>query len=405
MKSPRRLVLKARYVFPVSDAPLAGGCVVVEGDRIIFVGESDSCKRGAVDEECDLGNAAVLPGLVNAHAHLEFSDLAAPLGRRGIGFVDWIELVIAHRRLAAFSPDEAVAAGLRESLGYGVTALGDIIQPGQPSSNSPPETDRFLELKAFTAAGVAGAMETARRHVVSERGGLCPHAPHTVHPDLLKAVVELSAAERVPVAMHLAESAEEMEFLLRGRGPFRGLLEKIGIQHGTLADHYARPLDYLRVLAGAHRALVVHGNYLDDEEIEFVGAHAERMSVVYCPRSHDWFLHAGYPLGKLLSAGASMALGTDGRCSTPDLSVLEEMRFAARRHPNVALDAILRLGTLGGAKALGRETEIGSISPGKLANLAIVALPDRQADDPHELIFDSSEPIAGCYYRGVECRL
>lgn len=395
--TPRRFALKARYVFPVAETPVADGCVVVDDDRIAFVGETDSSQCSDVDIVYDLGNVAILPGLVNAHAHLVFSDLAAPLGKRGIGFVNWIRLIFDHRRRSPLPAKEAIAAGLRESLRHGVTAIGDIVQPDRPPVDSPLAVTDFLELMAPTAEGVAGAMELARRHT----GGFSPHAPYTVHPELLSAVVVLSAAERVPVAMHLAESAEEMEFLREGRGPFRDLLESFGIEDGTLTDHYSRPMDYLRQLAEAHRSLVIHGNYLDDEEIVFLGKNALRMSVVYCPRSHDWFAHAEYPLRKMLSAGATVALGTDGRCSTPDLSLLEEMRFAARCHTDVGMDEILRMGTLGGASALGGESEIGSLTPGKLADLAIVALPDREADDPHELIFDSSEPVVGCYCRGI----
>ena len=125
----------------------------------------------------------------------------------------------------------------------------------------------------------------------------------------------------------------------------------------------------------------------------FWARHRERMAVVYCPRTHDWFAHGAYPLEKMLAAGATVALGTDGRGSSPDLSLLAEMRFAARRHPAVGLDKILRMGTIDGARALGRGREIGSLEPGKQADLAIVALPDRDAADPHELLFDSAEPV------------
>ena len=106
-------------------------------------------------------------------------------------------------------------------------------------------------------------------------------------------------------------------------------------------------------LASAHRALVIHGNYLDDEEIAFLAANAARMTVVYCPRTHDWFAHGAYPLEKMLAAGVTVALGTDGRGSSPDLSLLAEMRFAARRHPAVGLDRILQMGTILGAQGLG----------------------------------------------------
>ena len=128
-----------------------------------------------------------------------------------------------------------------------------------------------------------------------------------------------------------------------------------------------------------------------------MAANAARMAVVYCPRTHDWFAHGAYPLEKMLAAGVTVALGTDGRGSSPDLSLLAEMRFAARQHPAVGLDRILQMGTILGAKALGWEQHVGSLEPGKQADLAIVALPDRDAADPHELLFDSDEPVVACY--------
>ena len=124
---------------------------------------------------------------------------------------------------------------------------------------------------------------------------------------------------------------------------------------------------------------MIHGNYLDDEEIGLLAAGAARMAAVYCPRSHDWFAHRAYPLQKMLAAGDLVALGTDGRGSSPDLSILAEMRFAARCHPAVGRGQILTMGTLAGARALGREREAGSLEPGKRADLAVVALPDRDA--------------------------
>jgi cytosine/adenosine deaminase-related metal-dependent hydrolase len=202
--------------------------------------------------------------------------------------------------------------------------------------------------------------------------------------------------------MHLAESREELELLQSGGGPFRTLLEGLAAWDTTAMRPESRPLDYLRHLALANRALVIHGNYLDDEEIAFLGAHRDRMAVVYCPRTHDWFAHNAYPLEKMLASGAMVALGTDGRGSSPDLSLLEEMRFAARRHPAIGLDKILRMGTIDGARALGQEAAVGSIAPGKQADLAIVALPDRATADPCQLLFDSAEPVVACYCRGVE---
>ena len=149
--------------------------------------------------------------------------------------------------------------------------------------------------------------------------------------------------------MHLAESVEELELLRYGTGPMRTLLDDLGAGDAAAIAGSTRPIDYLRLLAEADRALVIHGNYLDDEEIALLGTCAATMAAVYCPRSHDWFAHRAYPLQQMLAAGVIVALGTDGRGSAPDLSILAEMRLAARRHPAVGYDQVLKMGTLAGA--------------------------------------------------------
>ena len=150
-----------------------------------------------------------------------------------------------------------------------------------------------------------------------------------------------------------------------GNGEFCDLLIRLGTWHGSSMRMPSRPLGYLRQLSEAHRVLVVHGNYLDDEELAFLAAHADRMSLVYCPRTHEYFGHDAYPLEKVLAAGVAVALGTDSRASSPDLSVLEEMRAVARRHPSVPPSVVLRMGTLNGAKVLGLESEVGSLAAGE----------------------------------------
>ncbi|MEN6450632.1 MAG: amidohydrolase family protein [Thermoguttaceae bacterium] len=407
--------LHARYVFPAVGEPIRDGVVTIDGGRIAAVGrrgDASSLQRGRASLR-DLGNVAILPGLVNAHTHLEFSDIETPLGHPGISLPDWIRLAMARRK--AEEIPTAIAAGLRESVRSGVTTLGDIVQPGQIAAASPIDVTAFLELIAPTVERIPAALERARSHVKPPlngpvRPGLSPHAPYSVRLDLVDAVAQLSAAEKIPVAMHLAESPEELQWLRDGTGPFRTLLEELGAEEAAVGG--LRPMDYLQRLAAAYRALVIHGNYLADDEIALLAANAERMAVVYCPRCRDWFAPRGtgcqpaprhvYPLAKMLSAGVTVALGTDGRGSTPDLSILGEMRFAARRHPEVGRGDILRMGTVLGAKALGVEQEAGSLTPGKRADLAIVALPDRDASDPYALLFDSDEPVVACYCRGVE---
>jgi len=200
--------------------------------------------------------------------------------------------------------------------------------------------------------------------------------------------------------MHLAESREEIDFLREGRGPLRELLESREAWDPTARPYGSRPLDELQVLARAHRAVVVHGNYLDDEEIDFL-ARRRQMASVYCPRTHAWFDHKRYPLEKLLAAGATVALGTDSRASSPDLSILAEMRHVAQVFPAVSRATILELGTLGGARALGLDARIGTLEPGKRANLAIVALPEDAAADPYEMLLDAAGAVVGTWIDGI----
>ncbi len=398
--------LKARYVFPVIDEPIPDGVVTVSGSRIRAIGTRAA--QGPVE---DLGNVAIIPGLVNAHTHLEFSHLTQPLGNPGIDIVQWISRLMESRLDVAESPQSAVQQGVNQSSRLGTTALAEIAQPGW--SPEPFDTTGhldatvFQELIAPTADRVPAAVERAQQHVAAAtstgpwRAGLSPHAPYSVHPELLSAAVSLSNAGRIPLSFHLAESREEMELLQSGSGPFRQLLDQLGARDADSFKPGTRPLDYLQALHGAHRTLVVHGNYLDDEEISFLADHADRMAVVYCPRTHAFFAHDDYPLHRLLAAGATVALGTDSRASSPDLSILAEMQQVAQSHPHVSPAAILRLGTLDGAKALGIANHAGSLEPGKYADLAVISLPDQKTADPHELLFDSRAKVVSRYYRGA----
>ncbi len=414
--------LRARYVFPVCAPPICGGTVSIEGQRVIAVGSVPA--GGPVH---DLGDAAILPGLVNAHTHLEFSRLEAPLGNPGIGFADWLQRVIYYR--TSFPPDEgAIRQGIDQSVASGTTLLGEIAQ-GSASHEAfhagPIRATVFLELIGPTghraeevlqlaqdflrgASSCGGQSQPAAQKAcftptiaTNFRRGLSPHSPYSVRWELLPKLVALSAEAEVPLAIHLAESREEIEFLATGRGPLREFLRQRGAWEAGIAPIGARPLDYLHVLAQAHRTLVIHGNYLDEEEIAFVAAHRQKMAVVYCPRSHSFFQHARYRLGEMAQAGVLIALGSDSRASTTDLSMLAEMQHAAQQHPDVPPQQILAMATINGARALGWMHLCGSLEPGKLADLVAVALPARCPDDPHELLMSGDLPILAVYCGGL----
>jgi aminodeoxyfutalosine deaminase len=396
--------LTARYVFPVAGPPLAGGCVTIRSERIVAV------EARPPQTAIDLGSVAILPGLVNTHTHLEFSDCGAPLGRAGMPLPEWIRLVIAARGSEQRDPGLAIARGLAESLGAGTTTLGEIATSGWTEETlkvAPLDLTAFYEVIGLRAERVSDRLGDAEQFVALAmrasgwRGGISPHAAYSVHPELVVGLIRLTTAHRLPVAMHLAESREELDLLANGRGPIRAMLEELGAWDSAAIPHGTRPLEYLQLLAEAPRSLVIHGNYLAADELEFVAMHSERMSVVYCPRTHAYFGHERYPLEKLLALGASVALGTDSRASNPDLSLLAEMRYVMRQFPTIPPDVVLRLGTLAGAKALGRETDTGTLEAGKFANLAIVAISPHTPRDAHDLVLESDLPVVGTFYRGM----
>ena len=398
--------LKARYVFPVSAPPIAGGCVTIGGERITSV--------GAPPQGCelrDLGNVAIVPGLVNAHTHLEFSDLAAPLGHPGMPLPDWIRLVMASRRSQP-DPTASVARGLAESLSSGTTTLGEIASGDWRSSHrgDAPLADivMFHESIAPVENRVDAARATAEAFLARDvaqdqiRPALSPHAPYTVHRRLLESLVALARRFDVPLAMHLAESREEIELIRSGTGPLGDMLAEFNAWDPSPTARCASVLEYLDRLAAAPRALVIHGNYLDDGELAFLADHRATMAVVYCPRTHAFFRHEPYPLARMLELGVHMALGTDSRASNPDLSLLAEMKFVAHNHRNVPAATVLELGTLAGARALGIEEQTGTLEPGKLANLAVIQLEGGDGPDPHALLLAPEARVVRTFLRGKE---
>jgi cytosine/adenosine deaminase-related metal-dependent hydrolase len=401
--------LRARIVYPIDRPPLEDGVVTIDGEQIVAI-EVASRANGPIR---DLGEVALLPGFVNAHTHLEFSHLRAPLGRLGMPLVEWLPLAIAERQNRSHTLEKSIALGTQESLLAGTCAIGEIATTDAAVYPTDAEValTPFLEAIGFSRARAVSAFAAVRERL-AKRGrssflgkscvpfsvGLSPHAPYTVSPELVGRLVYLAGEQGLPLAMHLAESAEEIEFLSAGAGPFRDLLDARSMWDPAAIPLGSRPLDYLRLLADAPRALVIHGNYLARDEHEFLAARADRMTLVYCPRTHAYFQHPPYPLAELLVTGVHVALGTDSRASNPDLNMLGEVRHVARMHPAIPAEEILRMATLSAAQALGCEQEFGSITPGKLANL--VALPLR-SNSLDEIVAGDAQPTA-IWLRGRE---
>ncbi len=404
MSNSKPFLLRARWVFPVEQDPLHDGVVEILAGKITAL---RAYRPGEAVK--DLGDVALLPGLVNAHTHLEFSQIKKPLGTTRMGFPDWIREVIAYRQQCALEQEpllfkqQAISQGLAESQSAGVALLGEIATENCPTElfqQSDVNAILFAELLGLAPERQAELWNRAEQHLALAnfatcrwQGALSPHAPYTVNPELLSRVCNFSQQAKFPVAMHLAESLEEIEFLLSGSGRMVEFLDSMRALPRGIIARGTRPQFYLELLAQAERALVIHGNYLADDEIAWLGERSEKMSVVYCPRTHAYFNAGDYPLAKMLAANVNVCLGTDSRASNPDLNLFEEMRFVAQRHPAVSPEGVLYLGTQAGAEALGRGAEFGTLSPGKDGRLAVVQLKELTADDPHELLFAAGTSV------------
>jgi cytosine/adenosine deaminase-related metal-dependent hydrolase len=376
---------QARVVYPVDQPPIEHGVVTIEDHRIVAVG-----KNPVERKPTDLGEVALFPGFVNAHTHLEFSYLQQPLGQPGMSLVDWIRLVISERGRRIGSPLENLFRGVHESYTSGVTTIGDI---ATSTEAFPGDITHFHEVIGFSRARADTAFQSLRTRLlnpatasITVHQGISPHAPYTVSPDLLQKLIKVASDRRLPMSMHLAESGEELELLRHGTGPLKDLLEARSMWDGDAIPRGVRPIDYLQMLSQAPSALVVHGNYLEDDELTYLGTHRDKMTLVFCPRTHSYFFHPPYPLGTALAAGVRVALGTDSRASNPDLSLLSEMRHVARSHPEIGPNTVLFMGTLAGAEALGRDRFVGTITPHKTANLVAVPIPVNANGSPDDLL-------------------
>ncbi|WP_339728796.1 amidohydrolase family protein [uncultured Gimesia sp.] len=402
-----RQILKARWVFPVDRPPLEGAVVEVEGSRIAAVYAGDH------PQAIDLGNSALIPGLVNAHTHLEFSHLERPLGPTA-PFTDWIRSIMKSRFESHVSVKQSIQQGIAESLAAGTTCLGEIAtsvesvhQLGQ--TEPAPRAVVFRECLGFSADRIAGQEQMAAEFLEQQtegemygrlRLGLSPHAPYSVHPDLYLNLVQQARDQGVPVAVHLAETQAELDLLERKQGPFVELLSELGLWDPRILNEGMRLYDYLVPLAELTSALAVHGNYFGKEEIEFL-RQAPQISVVYCPRTHHYFGHPPHPWLTLISQGINVALGTDSRASNPDLSLWNELLFLREAFPGISTGLILECGTLAGARALELSDEIGSVTVGKRADLALIQLPDSAAGlSGSDLLLNSGSHVSRLMLNG-----
>jgi cytosine/adenosine deaminase-related metal-dependent hydrolase len=389
--------LTARWLLPVDRSPLERGTITISGERIVAVEP-----RGTRTADVDLGDCAILPGLVNAHVHLDLSGLRGRCPPEA-DFPRWLRAVIAHRRATTPEQTDAdIRAGLAESLRCGTTLLGDVAAGGTswPAlTEAPLRSVVFNELIGLPLAAAVERAHAAnawrRAHPSTERcrQGISPHAPYSVRDMLYTAAAKAAKLFNGPLVTHLAETPAEQELLEHQHGPFVEFLKELGVWDplGLVRD----AAHVIQLCSPVRQALFAHCNYLPATTP--IPAHG---TVVYCPRTHAAFGHAPHPFRDFLARGVRVALGTDSLASNPDLDMLAEVRFLHRKCPDVSGAVLLRMATLSGAEALGWQDQAGSLTPGKSADLVVLPLPAEAKADPHALILESSESVKGVLWRG-----
>jgi 5-methylthioadenosine/S-adenosylhomocysteine deaminase len=380
----------AAWVVPVTAAPVRNGTVAVDGSRIAYVGP----RRGAPPgEDRELGRAILLPGLINAHTHLELTVLRGLL--EGFAFRDWIVTLQRAKVEVLDEPRllDSARAGIAEGLRAGITCYADTCDSGVAlramreagvrglmyQEVFGPEPERAGEALAALAGKVAVHRQSAD---ALRRVGVSPHAPYTVSDALYERVARYAAAEGLPVAVHIAESAEELMLVCDGAGPFADGWRRRGIAVAQRARSPIALLERLGVLGPA--TLAIHCVHADDADVAALASSGT--AVAHCPVSNAKLGHGVAPIDAMVRAGVRVALGSDSMASNNRMHLLEEARVAIlaqhlRHHSPCALSAndALRLATIGGASALGLDDRIGSLEPGKDADLAAFPLGDAAA--------------------------
>jgi cytosine/adenosine deaminase-related metal-dependent hydrolase len=405
-------ILTADYVLPISSEPISDGAVAIDADKIVGVGSRDELVAKFPDAEVEaFGRAAILPGFVNCHSHLELTALRGALDDVEHDFKAWLLKATAMR--SELSDEDIIRSaidGAREGAAAGVTCFGDIGR--------------------FGHAGVAALKEVGLRGIVFQetefspdnstadddfkklgekfeklkeeetdlvKVGLSPHSPYTVGSRLFELIAQYSIINRVPLSIHAAESSDEDDLLQRGEGLFSEFASRAGLEWNS---PHCTPIEYLERLGVlSTRPLLAHCVTVSDTDIKKIKSNGAK--IAHCPKSNAKFGHGYAPFEKFLDAGISVGLGSDSVASNNVCDLLEESRFAAlvsRNRPDrkrfITAQEALEAATFGGAKALGLDNHIGTLEPGKQADIAIISL-DHVAQKPiHDieatLVFSSS---------------
>ena len=411
--SARVIAYRAALVRPISGPDIANGAVVVDGDRIAWVGPVAGAPKGA--DVRDLGDVILMPGIVNAHTHLDLTAFRGQLN--GLGFFHWVRTLSLGKKAIRDTPSnfgayktaselflDSARAGIEEGLLHGITTYADTADNDAPFramldmgvrgiayrevfGPDPKQCDASLAQLQRDVA-VMRALATDRVRV-----GVSPHSPISVSDALFRATSSWARWEQLPMAVHLAESAEETELVVRAEGDYADFLRGRQI---PVAPRGRSPVAVLDKCGALHaQTLLIHCVQVNEVDVAVIARND--CSVAHCPRSNAWFSHGASPIAAIRAARIRVGIGTDSVASNAGMNVLAEAESSAHliassigtSAPSGSAAASAARGSLSGnqeiarwvtlesARALGLEAHIGSLEPGKHADLAAFAIPPR----------------------------
>jgi aminodeoxyfutalosine deaminase len=392
------MILRARIVLTMDGPPIENGAVAISGNQIVDVGKFDNIKKDNSDEVVDLWEQALLPGLINAHCHLDYTCLRGKIPPRK-SFADWIQAINAEK--AKLSPENYLASineGFAEAKRFGTTTIANLTAFPELISQiqAPVRTWWFAELIDVRDPSRARelvdlAIESLNRARDSGGGiGLAPHALFTASPNLYRRCEEIAHRDHALLTTHLAESREEMEMFRDGSGPLYNFMKSLGrpmddCGNETPLRHFLRVRDSSTTLRSARNDkktngdgrewIVAHLNELAEADFDLLERSNRRFHIAHSPRSHDYFGHSRFAFEKLRSLGFNICLGTDSLASNENLSLFAEMRAFQRDESGISPNKVLEMVTVNPALALDQSRhggKLGRIRPGFQADLIAV---------------------------------
>jgi len=388
------MFLRAKYLLPDSNKLIENGAVFIDKNQIVDIGSYPSINYGKSEKVYDFGEAVILPGFVNAHTHLELTNIHGQV-KRTENLPDWLMQLMKIRDWNERIVERATSAGIAVSLAGGASTVADITNSGwsvKILKRSPIRKLVFYEAIGFKLRRLLMLIVIARllAKLYSIRAdklftfGISPHAPYSVSADLYRTCRNIARFGKFHLCTHLAETESEHELLMSGTGAFRDMLNNLGITVDDWQPPRQTPVEYIHSLGILDNSpLLAHCNYLRESDIQLL--QASNASVVFCPRSHNYFYHRNHPFEKLMQAGVNVALGTDSLASNDSLSMLDELKFLHKSQNHISPETLLSMATLNGAKALKLYGHIGALQPGWQADIIAVRIETIADSRVHEM--------------------